>query len=323
MDGVLVDVSKSYRDTVRQTTAAFLQPAAGSESLPRPLFRLADLAALKQSGGLNNDWDLTHRVLSLLFTQVACEKPIHEQNGWQFYEEEIRKCDVRRLAAFLKETDRPLQKLMQPDGQAQNRFVDQMYQGDVGSGNIIKQMFQEIYLGRDLFQQTYGSACRVHSEEGFIHRETLFAKQGELEILSQGNLLAIATGRPRAEANYPLTRFGLTKYFRTVLTLDDCLEAQRRHQERTGEEISLGKPHPFMLDAVAAAIQEPVAARVYVGDMPDDMQAAGRSQAGYIGIGMAISAADRALLRERLIGAGAAHVVDDFAELLETLDKIN
>ena len=134
--------------------------------------------------------------------------------------------------------------------------------------------------------------------------------------------MAIATGRPRSEAEHPLTRFDLADYFRTVLTLDDCLEEQRRHRERTGEDISLGKPHPYLLDAVAAAIKEPVAKRVYVGDMPDDMQAASRSKAGYIGIGMTISAADKGALRERLLEAGAAGVVNDFAELQETLDKI-
>ncbi len=59
MDGVIVDVSASYRDVVRRTTQLFFHPARASESLPEPLFALSDLAAVKQSGGLNNDWDLT------------------------------------------------------------------------------------------------------------------------------------------------------------------------------------------------------------------------------------------------------------------------
>ena len=68
MDGVIIDVSASYRDVVRHTAGLFFQPAQGAEKLPDPLFDLADLAAVKQSGGLNNDWDLTYLVIKLLFS---------------------------------------------------------------------------------------------------------------------------------------------------------------------------------------------------------------------------------------------------------------
>lgn len=322
MDGVLVDVSQSYRATVRHAAAAFLRPSSGAESLPRPLFQLADLAAVKQSGGLNNDWDLTHRVLSLLFTQISCPEASAAPDGWQAYRDTIGNCKTASLADFLTRTDDPLQALMQSDQQPHNQFIDQMYRGDVGSGNIIKQIFQEIYLGKDLFEQTYSTRCQVSSEQGFIYRETLFPGIEELEIISEKNLLAIATGRPRSEAEHPLTRFSLANYFRTVLTLDDCLEEQRRHRERTGEDISLGKPHPYLLDAVAAAVKEPVAKRIYVGDMPDDMQAASRSKAGYSGIGMTISATDKPALRQRLIEAGADQVVESFSELQQLLKRL-
>jgi phosphoglycolate phosphatase-like HAD superfamily hydrolase len=37
------------------------------------------------------------------------------------------------------------------------------------------------------------------------------------------------------------------------------------------------KPHPFLLDALAEGLDERVDRKYYVGDMPDDMQAALRS----------------------------------------------
>ena len=320
MDGVLVDVSRSYRDTVRQTAAAFLRPAKGAERLPRPLFRLADLAAVKQSGGLNNDWDLTHRVLSLLFSRIDCPQAIPALGGWRSYRRTITDCDVRPLADYLKAADRPLQALMQSHGQSRSPFVDRMYQGDVGSGNVITQIFQEIYLGKALFESNSRLRCEVSAQRGFIDRERLLAGHADLEALARRHLLAVATGRPRAEAAHPLSRFGLKGYFRAVLTLDDCLAEEERRRRRTGRAVSLGKPHPFMLDAVAAAIPAPVAARIYVGDMPDDMLAAARSQAGFIGIGLTIAATDRAALRKRLLEAGAAAVVDDFAGLLKVIE---
>ena len=41
MDGVIVDVSESYRDTVRQTARLFFKGAPDWDSLPDPLFSLA------------------------------------------------------------------------------------------------------------------------------------------------------------------------------------------------------------------------------------------------------------------------------------------
>jgi len=322
MDGVLIDVSRSYRATVRQTATLFLQPAVGADKLPRPLFELADLASVKQSGGLNNDWDLTHRVLSLLSTRIIGMETAAELDGWPLYERTVKNCDVGPLAEYLSSSARPLHALMQVDSQPQNRLIDQLYRGDVGSGNVIKQIFQEVYLGRTLFEQTYARPCQLSSKAGYIDRETLLPDHRQLEILSRNHLLAIATGRPRAEADHPLARFGLSKYFTEVVTLDDCLAEERRRLEKNGTRISLGKPHPFVLDKVAGAVREAVDNRFYIGDMPDDMEAANRSSFGYVGIGMTISADDKPALRDRLKEAGAARVVDDFEALQRYLQPV-
>ena len=70
MDGVLIDVSGSYRETARKTARLFFDGARGFGKLPDPLFPLTDLAELKQTGGLNNDWDLTAQAIHLLFALV-------------------------------------------------------------------------------------------------------------------------------------------------------------------------------------------------------------------------------------------------------------
>ena len=55
MDGVIVDVSGSYREAVRQTARLFFKGIGSENTLPDPLFSLDDLARVKQAGGLNND----------------------------------------------------------------------------------------------------------------------------------------------------------------------------------------------------------------------------------------------------------------------------
>ena len=83
MDGVIIDVSASYRDAVRQTARLFFQGAQSWEKLPDPLFSLVELASIKQNGGLNNDWDLTALVIDLLSSLVKKPGPNKGSDNWK------------------------------------------------------------------------------------------------------------------------------------------------------------------------------------------------------------------------------------------------
>ncbi|HSW48662.1 MAG TPA: HAD-IA family hydrolase [Bryobacteraceae bacterium] len=63
MDGVLVDVTESYREAIRQTVKYF----TGSEISNG---RIQDL---KNAGGWTNDWDVTHRLIQDLGFRAAYE----------------------------------------------------------------------------------------------------------------------------------------------------------------------------------------------------------------------------------------------------------
>jgi len=62
LDGVLADVSRSCRAVVHET------------------------ARLKQSGGLNNDWDLTYRIIDLLISLLG-KIPACRRQGRQIFQE--------------------------------------------------------------------------------------------------------------------------------------------------------------------------------------------------------------------------------------------
>jgi phosphoglycolate phosphatase-like HAD superfamily hydrolase len=320
MDGVLIDVSNSYRDTVRQTAGLFFSPAQHAKLLPAPLFDLSDLAAVKQSGGLNNDWDLSCLTISLLFTQTE-NMPIDESDDpWSAYRKVLSGCDVSRLAEYLKSEKKSLQKLFNQYGKRIDPFISQIYQGDVGTGNIIKQIFQEIYLGQELFRSTYQRNPEMYHGEGYILREKVLVGRPLLDKLSENYLLAIATGRPKAEAYYPLENFKLLEYFREIYTLDECIEEEQHILKENGKEVSLSKPHPFMLDAIADTIGGVVDGYYYVGDMPDDMLAAKRSRTGFKAIGILMSSPDKENLKKNLVQAGADYIIDDFAELIRLVE---
>jgi phosphoglycolate phosphatase-like HAD superfamily hydrolase len=315
MDGVLIDVSGSYRETARKTARLFFAGAKGFERLPDPLFPLADLAELKQTGGLNNDWDLTALTLHLLFAKVktpAGPSSPDDSPGW---EETIRDYDLSELADFLKTTSRPLMDLLSRYGRRNDPFVAACFQGDVLTGNVIKRIFQEIYLGRSLFTSHYGQEPRFYQGEGLIHRESLLMDPALLADLSRNHILAIATGRPQVEADFPMDRFDLRKYFQLVITLDDCTREEERILAERGERISLKKPDPYMLDRIPRLIGKRFSECYYLGDMPDDMQAARSSKTGYRGVGVILSSAEPENLCRELLQAGADFILADPAAL--------
>ncbi|MEJ2656519.1 MAG: HAD hydrolase-like protein [Desulfobacterales bacterium] len=321
MDGVIVDVSRSYREAVRTAARLFFKGAASWENLPDPLFSKADLAGVKQSGGLNNDWDLTFLIINHLFTQVRKSMEYRDSDPWTNYKKTIKRCDVADLARFLLTENNPISSLLDKKGRISSDFINSLYNGDVGTGNVIKQLFQEIYLGKKLFESTYQIPSKVFHEKGYIDQESMLIDVAILESLARHNILAIATGRPRMEADYPLDFFNLKKYFTLMLTLDDCLKEEQKQLEQNQNKVSLSKPNPFMLDAIEAALGNKVTGYYYVGDMPDDMMAASRSRAGFIGIGILKSSTDKDGLRRDLEDAGADYIIQDFDELLKIVES--
>jgi len=318
MDGVLIDVSGSYRETARKTARLFFAGAKGFGRLPDPLFPLTDLAELKQTGGLNNDWDLTALTLHLLFAKVKTPAEPSSPNDLPGWEGTIRGCDLSELIDFLKTTPRPLMELLSRCGQRNDPFVAACFQGDVLTGNVIKRIFQEIYLGPSLFTALYGDALqqgipvpRFYQGEGLIYRESLLIDPALLSDLSRNHVLAIATGRPRPEAEFPLDRFNIRQYFQLVITLDDCMREEERLFSEHGKSICLKKPDPFMLDRIPRLIRKEFSECYYLGDMPDDMQAARSSKTGYRGIGVIYSSAEPENLRRELLQAGVDFILDD------------
>jgi phosphoglycolate phosphatase-like HAD superfamily hydrolase len=321
MDGVIADVSRSYRDTVRQTARLFFRPAPRWRELPSPLFPLSDLARLKQSGNLNNDWDLSCRTIELLMTRLPAlpahgePPPGDPRDPWDRHRETMRRCDLGPLIRHLRGSSHPLSDLLLTADQAEDPFVRSLYRGDVGSGNVIKQIFQEVYLGARLFTRTYGIPPRMYSGPGYNEREKLMAPPDLLGRLAGRHVLAIATGRPAAEAHHFLSRYSLIPLFRKVVTLDDCLREQERILAHEGKTVSLSKPNPFMLDAIARELIGEAGGCCYVGDLPDDMEAARRSGYGFRAVGLLQAAADRDALRADLERAGADSIAEDFSAL--------
>ena len=120
-----------------------------------------------------------------------------------------------------------------------------------------RDIFQEWYLGDELYAQTYGHAPAQPGKPGCIHFEQpLLPVERIRETLSilrdAGYTLGFATGRVRQEAFYPLEQYGLLPYFdeEHICTYDDVERAEAELRKR-GDQTLLGKPHPFQFLAAA------------------------------------------------------------------------
>lgn len=315
MDGVIVDVSSSYREMIPRITRTFFEPSPDAERLPDPIVSLEDVARIRNSGGWNNDWDLSALVISLALSRLKVEIPTDVTDPWDLWNRSLQTLRLAPLIDFLRSTPLPISTLYRETGAFRHPLVDLLDQGDIADGNLIRRLFQEHYLGSELFQTTYGLESRSHHGPGLIETERLLIPADSFKRLAEQHILAIATGRPFAEAFHTLKLFRIENFFSRMLTLDDCNLAQEWTEALFQKRPSLEKPHPFMLNAIQADLERPVERRFYIGDMPDDMRAAKSATPPYTAIGFLSSDAAADDLRSKLIDAGADRVVTSADEI--------
>ncbi|HCP73759.1 MAG TPA: hypothetical protein DIU08_03860, partial [Ktedonobacter sp.] len=112
-------------------------------------------------------------------------------------------------------------------------------------------IFQEWYLGDELYSQTYGHLPEQRGKPGCIHFEqpllSLDKVRFTLEKLRrQEYVLGFATGRTYQEAIYPLAMYGLRHYFDEEHSATyDYVERAEAVLRNYGDATLLGKPHPF------------------------------------------------------------------------------
>ncbi|MGB8348395.1 MAG: HAD family hydrolase [Ktedonobacteraceae bacterium] len=120
-----------------------------------------------------------------------------------------------------------------------------------------RDIFQEWYLGDELYAQTHGHAPAQPGKPGCIHFEQPLLPveriRKTLHILRDaGYTLGFATGRVRQEAFYPLERYGLLPYFdESHICIYDDVELAEAELRKRGDQTLLGKPHPFQFLSAA------------------------------------------------------------------------
>jgi len=190
----------------------------------------------------------------------------------------------------------------------------------MNKGNLIKRIFQEVYLG-EYFSSHYDLPHFFNREKGLYRQEKMLIPKKMLASLRGKVLMGIASGRPRFEAELALKRFRLFPYFKSLVTLDECEEEENRIHCLTEKRIKRSKPHPYSILRAIREIGIPHSLCGYVGDVVDDMLAAQRAKKdlNLLAIGFLSGQSSRKNARESLIQAGADLVIESPKELLQLL----
>ncbi|UCB46329.1 MAG: HAD hydrolase-like protein [Spirochaetota bacterium] len=325
MDGVLVDVGDSYREVIRNSVALYLREFIGADITSAEFIKPNDVARIKQSGGLSNDWELTYVIIDAILKRYFDNKnldlfdsfiKLREESNDVKLLKEGKNLLIRAHRSFLESGigKTPIAAIYYEEKEKKSSpFL--MNRNDIGSGNLVKRIFQELYLGEKLFRKNHSLEPIFHNARGYIERERLIPSKGQLKKLSRLCALAIATGRPLAEADHALERFTIKKFFCVLVTEDDVERAQKRSDE------VLRKPHPFMIKSCMERCGYKAGETTfYVGDMPDDIGAALRAGAvpiGFVDENSGVTSDEIRDHRKLISDKGAVKVFGNFEELVD------
>ncbi len=192
-------------------------------------------------------------------------------------------------------------------------------------------LFQEWYLGDELYTSNYGHApaqagkagC-IRFEQPLLPVERLRATLERLRAL--GYTPGVATGRPGQEAILPLKNYGLYDYFdeQRIVTHAEVARAEAMLRER-GDETSLVKPHPYQFVRAANPAYQPGmplpprGSFIVVGDTPGDVLGAHAANALVIAV---LTGATTPEARSLLEQSQPDFLIEDVTFLIALLEQI-
>ncbi|MGB9628621.1 MAG: HAD family hydrolase [Thermodesulfobacteriota bacterium] len=332
MDGVLIDVSKSYRKVIERTAQLYLQTCLGFRDLNRNLTEGKDVSLFKSVKGFNSDWDVTSALLLYLLSHSPLppdqkrKKPSSIEDLISHLKKESsqfsskKKCFFRKksLPAFLKEVDSRGGGLNGVRQVLRGGWEGWVYgSGDLHRENLVQRIFQEVYLG-EKFSSHYHLRPILYKGKGYYRKEKLLIPRKILSSLRKKARLGIASGRTRFEAELALRRFRLSTYFDALVTLDECEKEERRILQLEGKEVKCSKPSPYSILRAVQEIGLPQPKCGYVGDVVDDMLAArsAKKELEILAIGF-ISHPKERHRKKSLLKAGADLVIENPKDLLQ------
>jgi len=244
IDGVLIDVIKSYNQTIIKTIEHILTNNFNINLTDFPIEQL--ISKFRHTGGFNNDIDTTYSmILTIVYCKLINKNDINEI--FDFFIELLDKIDDKGILSVEKELERL--------GRIENIKNQLGYPKD---DNIISTVFNEFFYGPDLFRKQFNKDPKYYFDKPLINNDKLIIKEKTIKDLSKkfnGKLILIS-GRSKIAANFTLQK--LLNYF----IKDACIFLEDEKREYS-------KPNTYAIHRVFNQLKLKNA--IYVGDSIEDL----------------------------------------------------
>jgi phosphoglycolate phosphatase-like HAD superfamily hydrolase len=133
---------------------------------------------------------------------------------------------------------------------------------DLEKPDLLKRLFEEMYLGKELYKKVYDKPAFFNFDASLIDLEEFIPTKATLDFLQRKfGTFGIYSGRPRPQGMYILEKYGYIGYFneKESVFLGDLLNSEDEMEK-------LGKPDPTLFVELVEKTVENGARVAYVGD---------------------------------------------------------
>ncbi len=193
MDGVMLDVSLSFRAAIVETTQFYLTHQLELEDTGK-LIEPEETELFKFAGGFNDDWDLTNACVAFLLGKWAQSgakdtKTLREHGiDWREFTSTIK-----RKGGGLQQAEGFILEMLKP---SERREFARAW-----NAKLVTRLFQEFYAGDSHCRELYGFDPEYIHGDGYFKREQVIIKP---DLVPPNVKLGMVTGRFRAEAKLGL-----------------------------------------------------------------------------------------------------------------------
>ena len=195
------------------------------------------------------------------------------------------------------------------------RLIKLLVPFDLEKPDLLKRLFEEIYLGKEMFTKIYGEPSFFKFDSSFMDLEEFIPTKQTLDKLKQQfGKFGIYSGRPRPQGLYVLEKYGYMGYFEESesVFLGDLLKSEEEMKK-------LGKPDPTLFIELLQKSVEKGTKVVYVGDGIADAvlieKAKAKGVEGLLFLGVVSSSEDSNKLFTEYSKHGADAVLTDVNDI--------
>ncbi|HLN35334.1 MAG TPA: HAD-IA family hydrolase [Nitrososphaeraceae archaeon] len=206
IDGVLIDVRKSYNEAIKKTTQFITNYLKKYRS--KNIVSDNIISRFRQSGGFNNDTDTSYAITLTLLLNSNFQNDDLKRFLFRTAENSDES-GIISVEKFLKKSlNYSSKKLSEKDDFDFDKIrKDLNYPGPVGK-SIVSTVFDEFFYGQKLFRMKYGFDTNYYFGKPLIENDKIIITNKTIKALSNkfNGKIAMVSGRSKIAAKFSLDR---------------------------------------------------------------------------------------------------------------------